>query len=192
MRTSLAVATTGALLTAYVGLAAPASAACDEAVPDSCTTGVTAVAFDVAQGTLTITTTSAASGAPAALGSSGARATIVLGASTVKDTRITPTGWSVSATASDFVTASGKIAKGRAMFSVQPGWTAPTGMTLPSLSADPSTTPLPVDANGSRTLMTASAGATNTGITYTPVLTVVIPPNSAAGSYTGTVTQSVA
>jgi hypothetical protein len=187
------VAVTAALVLSVVGLAGPAMADCT-ADPASCTDTPTAtIALEVAQGTLTITSTGAPAPAspPTTLQGAGARASIPLGTTTVKDSRLSAGSWSVTATVSDFASTTGKIPRGRAMFSVQPGWSAPTDFTLPSFATAPSTTPLPVDASGTRTLMTTAAGATGTGITFVPVLTVTVPANVAAGTYTGTVTQSV-
>lgn len=180
MRKPVAAATLAALLTALVAAASPVQAQTTE------------ISFNVAQGTLTITAASSASPATSSLGSAGATATIPLGTTTVKDTRLTATSWSFTTTASDFVTTGGSIGKAAASFSVQSGWSAPAGMTAPAFSTAPSTTPLAADANGRRTLVTTTLGVLNNGLTFTPVLTVNVPAGSPAGTYTGTVTQSVA
>lgn len=193
MRKPVVIAAAAACTALLMALAAPAGAACDPTAGACSEAPVTEVAFEVGLGTLTITSESLTADrpVPAELGSSGARATIPLGRTTVKDTRISPAGWTVTATVTDFVTTGGSIGRTNAAFSVAPGWTAPAGMALPEFSTAPSTAPKPVDATGSRALLSVSAGATNTGVVFTPVLTVTVPPGKAAGVYTGTVTQSV-
>lgn len=182
MRKPVAVAATAALCAGLMSMTAPAQA----------DTGVTNVSFQLAAGTLTIATTATAPATTAELGGSGATATIPLGTTTIKDTRLIGTSWSYSATASSFTTSGGSIAKDKASFHVQAGWTAPSGMILPVFVSPPAATPQAADANGSRTLMTTVVGVLNNGITFTPVLTVNVPAGSPAGTYTGTVTQSVA
>lgn len=186
------VALTAAFVVSALGLAGPALADCgtDAVCAD---TSTATIALEVEQGTLTITSTGApAPGSPPAqLQGAGARASIALGSTTVKDSRLSAGSWSVTATVSDFASTSGKIPRSRAMFSVQPGWMAPADFVLPTFASAPSVNPQPVDASGTRTLMTTAAGSTGTGITFVPVLTITVPPNSAAGTYTGTVTQSV-
>jgi hypothetical protein len=191
MRKPIPAAVTTAMLAGLVAGAAPASA-CDP-LRDTCTAvPSTSVSFVIGLGTLTITAAAAAPGvATAVLGNDGFTATIPLGTTTVKDTRSAATSWSMTATASDFTSAGARVGKDKAAFSVQPGWTAPAGSALPAFSLAPATTPQPADATGSRTLMTTVGSALNTGVTFTPVLTVTVPSGALAGTYTGTVTQSV-
>lgn len=189
MRKPVALAAAAATLSALVGLATPAAAACGS-VGDICT-APTGVTFTVNAGFLTITANATATPQSAVLGSSGATATIPLGTTTVSDTRLTPTAWSMTATASNFTSGVSTIAKTNASFSVQAGWSAPSGQTLPTFSVSPFTTPASVDAGGSRLLMSTTAAGTNNGVTFTPVLTVNVPTSTVAGTYTGTVTQSV-
>jgi hypothetical protein len=191
MLKAVAVATVAAAVSALVATASPAAAACG-ATGDVCTaTPATNVSFTVSAGTLTISAQATATTQPAVLGSNGATATIPLGSTTVSDARLAPAAWTMTATASTFTSAGGTIAKTQASFSVQAGWAAPSGMSLPTFATPPSTTVQAVDNNGSRVLMATTAGGTNNGVTFTPVLTVAVPTTATAGTYTGTVTQSV-
>jgi hypothetical protein len=188
---AVVVATVAAAVVTLVGTASPAVASCG-ATGDVCTAvPATGVTFTVSAGTLTISAQATSTPQTAVLGSNGATATIPLGTTTVSDARLAPASWTMTATASTFTSGVNNIAKTNASFSVQAGWSAPSGMSLPTFATSPFTTPAAVDSNGSRILMSTTAGATNNGVTFTPVLTVAVPSSAVAGTYTGTVTQSV-
>lgn len=186
MRPSLALAATVALLAAGLGLAAPADAACS--VGDTTCTGVV---FTVSGGLISLAAPAAASAATATPSSTGGTVDISIGATVVTDGRIPTTGWSVTATASDFDAGGGAtIAKANAAFSIP---SAPTSVTGCSSFPTRRTTPLSVNASTGTTpsaILTCNALTVNAA-TYVPVLTVTVPSGAVAGVYTGTVTQSV-
>ena len=187
MRKPVALAATAGLLTATAALAAPAHAAC--AVSDPLCSDVS---FTVGAGTISLVAPSAATGGTATVSGSGATVEIPLGATTVTDLRVASPGWSVSATASDFATTGGTIDKTQAAFSVPADGVA-TGLVGAALCTTRTrkSTPTAVDANGTTTQIFRCTQVGVSGATYTPVLTVTVPAGSVAGTYTGTVTQSV-
>jgi hypothetical protein len=189
MRKQVALAATAALFAGLVAVATPAAAAC--ANGDTTCTGVT---FTVAAGTVSLIAPGTATGGTATTLGSGATIDIPLGSTIVNDTRVGSTGWSVSATASSFATTGGSIDKSNASFSVPSAATAPTGVLGISTcsSTTRKTTPVAVDANGTTSAIIACTQAGASGATFIPVLTVAVPSGSIAGTYTGTVTQSVA
>jgi hypothetical protein len=189
MRTSLALAATAALCAGFAATASPASAAC-AALDTTCTN----ITFTVAAGTVAFVAPAAATGGTATTLGAGASVEIPLGATVVNDTRLTSTGWSVSATASNFATTGGTIDKSNAAFSVPSAATAPTGVVGISTCSGTTrkATPTAVDSNGTTAAIIACTQAGASGATFIPVLTVSVPAGSVAGTYTGTVTQSVA
>jgi hypothetical protein len=182
MRTSLALAA-AATLCALVGVASPADAACG--VGDTTCSNIT---FTVTGGVISIAAPTAATAGATVTAAGGGTLAIDLGNTVVTDLRVPTTGWSVSATASDFTSdTSGTIAKTASAFSVP---AAPTGTGCTSFPTRV-TTPLSVDTSGTTpsAILTCSAVGTNNA-TYNPRLTLTIPASSTAGVYTGTVTQS--
>jgi hypothetical protein len=182
MRKPVALAAAAALLAGLVAMASPASAAC--AVSDPLCSNVS---FTVAAGTIALVAPAAATGGTATVSGSGATVDISLGATTVTDARVGSTGWSVSATASDFATTGGTITKSHAEFSV-PADATGTGLCA---TRTRKSTPTAVDTNGTVAAIIACTSIGASSATYIPVLTVVVPAGSVAGTYTGTVTQSV-
>ncbi|HEY2671728.1 MAG TPA: hypothetical protein VGJ07_15330 [Rugosimonospora sp.] len=165
-----------------VGLAAgPASAA---------NTGDTTTTFDVNAGTLDITVPAAAT-----IGAGGAPGTTItgqLGAVTVADTRAAdPADWVASVVATDFTTGTATPAEtvpatdvnyssGAATATTGNGTFTPSGAAVPLNN----TTPL--------TAFTHVGGTGNNSATWNPTLAVNVPLANVAGTYTGTVTHSVA
>jgi hypothetical protein len=188
MRASVAGVAAAALVAGVVGMASPASAACT--VGDQTCSNIT---FTISAGTLTLVAPSAASGTNTISGSGGV-VDMSIGATVVNDTRLTSTGWSVSATASNFVSGGNTILKTASAFSVPNAITAPTGVTgLATCAASTrKTTPTTVDAGGTTAAIVSCTSAGTSGATYTPELLVTLPSTVVAGTYTGTVTQSVA
>jgi hypothetical protein len=192
MRKTLVLAVAAASL-GGVAMAGPASAACPADPTCQATTlvavpvvdaGVLAIAAaPVAVGGVALGTTSTdASGLPVISGG--------MALTTVTDTRLSSTGWSVTATAGTFTAtlpATGTIAASAASFSV-PAATAVLGS--PSLT--PATTAV---ANGGTIITAAPASGSSVigpnTVTYTPRINVAIPAGTGLATYTGTVTQSV-
>jgi hypothetical protein len=200
MRKPVVMTLAGLAVAGAVAAAAPA-AAC---TVGDLTCGTTEVAFTVASGTLAILTTPATVGTAAnpgtapttAISGSTASVTVPLGATTVTDLRLASTGWSMTATAPDFVLATDAtktIAKTGAAFYVPAVPTADLAAGAPLLStfSARATSPQAVDAGGSATILTSNSAGPNAAV-FTPVLKVTVPTGSVAGLYTGTVTQSVA
>jgi hypothetical protein len=134
--------------------------------------------------------------APTSSGDDTAKsATVPLGVTTVLDSRTSSPGWTMSASASDFTTTGGTVAKAKAKFAIPLAPVAAdaalltgalSGAVLPTFSSRADT---PTGTNGSAALLTAGAGSVNAA-SFVPVLTVDVT-GAAAGLYTGTVTQSV-
>jgi hypothetical protein len=108
----------------------------------------------------------------------------------VTDTRLSSTGWAVTASADTF-TAAGtatSIAGSAASFTIP---LAAATLGSPKLSYSAST---PV-ANGGTIISAApNTGTTVIGpntVTYTPTISVAVPAGTLLATYTGTVTQSV-
>ena len=180
MRTTVAVtAVAAALVVGGLAAAGPASAATSSQV----------VAFTVAAGTLAITPGTPAVGISAATSGGLTTAAIDLGLTTVADTRISSTGWAVSAATTDFAVTPGTsaISKANAKFSVP---VAPLSV-LGSATFTTDAAPTAVDAGGNvANLVVASATGINTA-TFSPQLAVTVPNGSATGLYTAPITQTV-
>lgn len=208
MRKALALSGTVAALVMTVGAGA-ATAACSSANGDTCS-GTTTVAFAVLPnvGSISIVTTPVAAGAelnaaqvPTSSGTDLAKSvTVPLGVTTVLDGRVSSPGWTASAAAPaagfTLTGGTGTIAKDKAKFSVPAAPVAASSSLLTGalVGAQPPTfsnrTSTPTgDSNGSAALLTAGAGGINAA-TFIPVLTVDVT-GATAGTYTGTVTQSV-
>ncbi|MDX6198260.1 MAG: hypothetical protein QOJ79_1411 [Actinomycetota bacterium] len=181
MRTSLVLAAT-AVLCALVGVATPADAACTGG-----DTTCSNIQFTVTGGVISINAPTSAT-ASSTVSSSGGSLAIDLGNTVVTDLRVPTTGWSVTATASDFTTSGGTIPKTDSAFSVP---NAPTSVAGCTSFPTRVTTPLSVNSSGTTpaAILTCTAVGTNNA-TYNPRLTITIPASSTAGVYTGTVTQS--
>lgn len=187
----LAAASLGA-----IALAGPASAAC-VAGDTSCATTLVAVPV-INAGTLAIAAAPVTVGTSLSLGTtttSSAGLPVISGAltlTTVTDTRLSSTGWSVTATADAFSatigTATATIPGSAASFTV------PTAVaTLGS----PTLTPATSSVGNGGAIITAGppTGSTTLGpntVQFTPSIKVSIPAGTALATYTGTVTQSVA
>lgn len=195
MLVAVTAAAAGSLLAA-----APAFAACPTDV--GCTT-TTLTAVTVGSGTLSVAAvapvgavvgvsspvatlsspvTSSTSGITTASGS--------LPVTTVIDTRLSSTGWTASASTTDFTQVGGTatIPASAAKFSAS-SVAATLGDPDLAVTSQPA-------GSGSAALVTASArsGATSIGantVAYTPAISLTIPNGTAAGVYTATVTQSV-
>lgn len=177
MRKALAL---GTVALSFAGLAVTAA-------PAQAVDGTTTVALTVVDGTLAIVTAPAGAAATSSLVGTSRTVTSNLGLTTITDTRAASTGWTLSATTTDFTRAAAglvpaaTIAASNAKFSL----TAPPTTLLGSATYTTTTQP-----SSSGTLAVSSASGVNTA-TMTPVLTVAVPNSAGTGLYTGTVTQSV-
>jgi hypothetical protein len=143
--------------------------------------GDTVTTFTVAGGGLVLTAASVADLNSVATGA--ASVTGSLGEVVVTDARGGTDGWTVTAVATKFTntTVTGPQSTG---VSYDAGTVAETG--------DVSTTVSPGDVTAPATAVTADNVTGNNTATFSPSLTVTLPPNALAGDYEGTVTTSVA
>ena len=171
-RTSLLLAS-AVIATATLATALPASAA---------TTGTTTTTFVLNGGALNLTVAPNVSIGTAFAGSSSVSGS--LGTVSVADLRGGLVGWTASASSTTFTTPAGDTPSSSVTY--VPGLATNTGIAvvLPVLTATLTGTP---------TAVMSSTGVigTNTA-SWTPTLTVALPGNALAGTYTGTVTTSVA
>lgn len=186
MRKALALGTAAASLSG-LALAAPASAACTDDALNVCS-GTTTVAFTVDAGTIAIATTPAASSATQALTGATTDVTASLGLTTVTDTRISGSGWSVSASAGTFTGTDATTIPGSAASFFVPA--APISVLGGHTLARTATTAADAVAGGAA-LVTSTGAGVNTA-TFVPSVKVNIPTGTTAVAFTGTVTQSVA
>jgi hypothetical protein len=176
MRKSLALA-----------LATLTSASVAALVPTAANAADTNVTFTLSGGSLTLSAPSSASlSAAGNLGVGGTTVSGTLGNSTVDDSRGSLAHTvTVNMSTTNFTDGSGDtIAKSNATGSS--GLTTPNGVAV----AVPTLTGQTIGAAGGATILTLTGvvGAANT--TYNPSVSVTIPANSIAGSYSGTVTQT--
>lgn len=173
-----------ATLTAAAAVVAPADAA---------TSGSTVTTFTVAAtGTGLAITVPATAGL--GTGAPGSTITAHLGAVTVTDSRaVDPAAWTASVISSDFTipATADTIPAGDVDY-----WSGPATSTVGSGTFTPGQ---PTSADGraldNTTLLTAmslTGGAGSNSATWDPTLVVNVPAAAVAGTYTGTVTHSVA
>ena len=154
----------------------------------------TPVSFDLAAGTLSISqpsTTASFGTAPAS--ATGTSVSGHVGATTVTDTRGSLAGWTVTISSSDFSDgANHTIPATNAKAYILPadGPTVSSGIAVPTTNYVSAATGLTL-ANTGQTFVTATATGSNV-VTYNPSVTVTIPSTAIAGTYTATLTQTVA
>ncbi len=190
MRKALALGTVALSFAGLAVTAAPASAAaCSsaEVTAGTCTT----VSLTVVDGLLTILVTPTAAGTSAPItGTTGTSTDIVLGATTVSDTRLSSTGWTAKATSTALTPLTGSapaIATTAHSFFVPPVTTVVTGDTLNYRG----TSATPVGSGVDLLSVSHAAGPALAPFVYTPTMRVAVPAGQLGGVYTGTVTQSV-
>lgn len=168
-------------LCALALLAAPASAA-------------TPITFDLAAGTLSISQPSTtASFGTATASATGTSVTGLVGTTTVTDTRGSLAGWTVSISSTDFSDgASHSIAatNAKAYVLAANGPTVTSGIAVPTTTYVSLATALTLSNTG-QNFVTATATGSNV-VAYNPTITVNIPSTAIAGTYTATLTQTVA
>jgi hypothetical protein len=168
-------------------LATLATASVAALVPTAANAADTNVTFTLSGGSLTLSAPGSASLTAAGnLGVTGTSVSGSLGSSTVTDSRGSLAHTvTVNMSSTDFTdAASDVIAKSNAAGSS--GATVPTGVAV----AVPTLTGQTIGASGGATILqlTGVVGAAST--TYNPTVTVTIPANAIAGSYSGTITQT--
>jgi hypothetical protein len=139
------------------------------------------VTFTVTSGALTLSTP-----ASAVLGSGAPGTTIAapIGPCTVTDDRaLVSASWNVSASETDFANGASIIPAGDASYT--PGTITTTG----TITVTPITVQL---SNTAQVVLDASAGVGDNTASWNPTIAVNVPPSAVGGTYTGTLTQSVA
>jgi len=171
-----------------VVMSTAAAAVAVSAVTAQASAGPTTVTFAVAPGLLTITTPDTANLGTVSIGS--AHVSSALGNVTVDDERGTDGGsWTASVISTDFTTGASPTAAetiGAANVSYAPGTatsTAGVGTFTPGAGGVLAT---------SKTAFTATGTTGVTTIGWDPTITVTLPAAVVSGTYTGTITHSVA
>lgn len=141
----------------------------------------TTVTFTVTSGALTLSVPASAvlgSGAP------GTTISAAIGPCTVTDDRaLASASWTVTAAETDFVNGASTIPATDATYS--PGTVTTTG----TITVTPTTVTL---SNAAQTVLTGSSGVGDNTASWDPTVAVNVPAAAVAGTYTGTLTQSVA
>ncbi|MDQ1695670.1 MAG: hypothetical protein QOJ03_1023 [Frankiaceae bacterium] len=156
-------------------------------VPTAANAADTNVTFTLTGGSLTLSAPGSASlSAAGNLGVTGTSVSGQLGNSTVDDARGSLAHTvTVNMSTTNFTDGSGDtIAKSNATGSS--GATTPTGVAV----AVPTLTGQTIGAAGGATILTLTGVIGSASTTYNPTVSVTIPANSIAGSYSGTVTQT--
>lgn len=181
MRKSLALAMTAAMTT---GLAALVPAAANAG-----TSGSTPVTFTLTGGALSLSApSSTATLTGGVLSVGGSSVSGALGSTTVTDERGT-TGHTdtVTMTTTDFSDGAGHTVAAAGNATGYSGAATVTGVAVPA----PTLTGVSIAGAGGAILQLTSVVGSG-GASYSPTVTVAIPAGSVAGTYTGTVTQTVA
>jgi hypothetical protein len=177
----LAAAALGAT-TVLGATAGPASAA---------SSGDTTTTFTVTGGALNITVPDVAN---LGSGNPGGTVTAQLGAVAVTDGRAAlPAAWTASAASTAFTTGGGTgpetVANGNVSY-----WSGPATATTGSGTFTPGQVNAGAEAtmNTTLTAFALSGGAGDNSATWNPTVSVAVPAGAVAGTYTGTITHSVA
>lgn len=178
-----------------VGLATVGTVAVSGLLPTaaSAAPGDTGVTFTLSGGSLTLSTPSAtATLSPGgALGVGGTTVSGQLGATTVTDNRATAAhSVTVTMASTDFTDGAGDtISKSNATaYSGVPSSTSGLTVTfVPTTVA----TPASIGNTGGATVFSMTGLVGSASATYNPTVSVAVPNNAVAGTYTGTVTQTV-
>jgi hypothetical protein len=141
----------------------------------------TTITFVVTSGALTLSvpvSASLGSGAP------GTTISAPIGPCTVTDDRaLVSASWTVTAAQTDFANGASTIPATAATYT--PGTVTTTG----TITVTPSTVTL---SNTAQTVLTGTAGVGNNTASWDPTIAVNVPASAVGGTYTGTLTQSVA
>ncbi|MCW2599192.1 MAG: hypothetical protein JWM02_1021 [Frankiales bacterium] len=179
MRNTLLVTSTALVVGALTGLAGQASAAS------------TTTTFSVDAGPLGVTAPS-----NSALGSAapGSTASASLGSVTVNDTRASITGsWTATVVSSAFTTGTATANETIPATAVKYWSGAATGTTgLGVFTPGQLTSLLAVTIDTAQTAFGRAVAVGNSSATWAPTVTVTIPTTAVSGTYSGTITHSVA
>lgn len=170
-----------------LAVAALSTASLAALVPSAANAADTNVTFTLSGGSLTLSAPSSASlSAAGNLGVTGTSVSGQLGNSTVTDARGSLAHTvTVNMVTTDFTDVAGDtIAKSNATGSS--GATVPTGVAV----ANPTLTGQAIGASGGATILQLTGVVGSASTTYNPTVSITIPANSVAGSYSGTVTQT--
>ena len=127
-------------------------------------------------------------------GAPGDQISSVLGTVSVSDTRgLIGGGWQASVTASPFTTGSGSSAETIAIDLIS-YWSGPATATSGIATRTPGqlTALLAQSLSSPRTAFSASAAAGDNSVSWRPTILVDLPSSAVTGTYTGTITHSVA
>lgn len=193
MRKTIALSAVAALTSGLAVFGAAPAMACT--APNGGACADTAVTFTIQGGGLSI---SAPSGSPTAvpltsaglLSLTGTSVSGQLGTTTVTDTRGLATGgWTVVMTSTNFSDGAGHTIPASAATGYS-GAVTPSGTVIPSptLTAPAGAS---LAAPTGTTIVTAASILGANSASYNPTVSVAIPANAVAATYTGTVTQSV-
>jgi hypothetical protein len=179
---------TGRTLAAVVGLAAVAGMVV-AAAPASAGTGVT---FTLTGGSLSIAQPSATATITGVTSTAlGTTSTGSLGSTTVTDTRASTAGWAVSMSSTDLSDgATHTIVAGKMVAYLSAVPTATSGTAVVTTTKLSAVTGLTL-ANTAGSLMTATTVGSNV-VSFNPTVQLTVDSTDIAGTYTGTVTQTVA
>ena len=165
--------------------------ACSAALAGSMALPASAADFGDTPTTVTITggllSVVVPAGASLSTGTPGANATVTLGATTVTDARAGDIGWSATVT---LPVLTGETLTTETIPTTAAFYLASTAVPIsgsPTLDAPATRT----DLSSAKVSQTASAVSGNNSASWTALLTVPIPAQVLADTYTGTLTQSV-
>jgi hypothetical protein len=196
MRTALAIAfSAGAILAAALtpaagsaatlGPAAATSRAAARGGSQEVVGNPTTVTFTVSSGALSMSAPASASLGSAAPGGTASGS---LGTVTVTDLRaLLATYWGATAAASTFVTGGGTGNQVVAASAVT--YTPGTVTTTGTVTATPTTITM---SSIAQTVVAGTSASGNNTASWNPTIAVVVPAQAVGGTYTGTITQSVA
>jgi hypothetical protein len=182
MRKSLALAVTAAMTTGLVAFI--------PAVADAASSNTT-VTFNLVGGTLSIAAPASVSLADVASSTTASTETGQLGSTTVTDTRGSLVGvYTVAVTSSNFTTGAAGPTQ-TILGSTVTAFSGPATFTNTSAGSVHVTTTAPVAAAGVVPIEGNSAYSGNDSSSYNPTITIPVPATNVAGTYTGTITQTV-
>jgi hypothetical protein len=174
-----------------LGLAAAAAAAATAVVPAApalaAGTGSTTTTFTISTGTLSISVPATANLGTVASGSN--HVSSLLGDVQVTDLRAALSGsWTTTVSSTSFVTGTGTGAETVPSSAV----TYDPGALIDSSGTGTFTPGTPGTLAAPRVAFTATSEVGDTVATWDPQITIAIPPGAVNGTYTGTITHSVA
>jgi hypothetical protein len=156
----------------------------------------TSTTVTLSGGSLSLTDPASANIGSAVSSPTGTSVSGHLGTTTVTDSRGSIAGWTVTISSTSFsdgatptphTIAAGKF---RTYIAAGDGPTVAAGIAVPVTSYTTSGTALTL-SNSGQTLLTATATGSNT-VTYNPTIMATLDSTVIAGTYTGTITQTVA